>query len=133
MKYIPGDLVKSNNNPNIIWKVKDVSQNKRNNILYRLISIEGNKVFIYFEHQITPIQLTPDILRANGWKTQNKKYYFLTINKGFVANIGIDFEHKSSNGNLYVEINGSNMAEIQYCHQLQHLLFGLGLPFDLKV
>ena len=80
-----------------------------------------------------PIPLTPEILEKNGWRTQNRWYYYLDVAEGFISYIGIDFKHKSNKCHLYVEIDGNNMVEIQYCHELQHLLFGLGINHEMEV
>lgn len=133
VKYIPGDLV-------IHYGVKSVidivsCSQKRDDVCYGLHHLDGNNTSYqsFKKGQLVPIPLTPAILENSGWKTQNKWYYFLEIRKGFISDIGIDFIHKSPNNNLYVEVNGNNMAEIQYCHQLQHLLFGFGFDSSLNV
>lgn len=82
---------------------------------------------------IVPINLVPAILEKNGWRTQNRWYYYLDVAEGFISYIGIDFKHKSNKGHLYVEVDGNNMIEIQYCHELHHLLFGLGLNSEMEV
>lgn len=82
---------------------------------------------------VSPIPITTDILEKNGWRTQNRWYYYLDVAEGFISYIGIDFKHKSNKGHLYVEVDGNNMVEIQYCHELQHLLFGLGINHEMEV
>lgn len=86
-----------------------------------------------YNDEVSPIPLTPDILEKNGWRTQNRWYYYLDVAEGSISYIGIDFKHKSNKGHLYVEVDGNNMVEIQYCHELQHLLFGLGLKHEMDV
>lgn len=83
--------------------------------------------------KIVPIPLTTEILEKNGWRTQNRWYYYLDVAEGFISYIGIDFKHKSNKGHLYVEVDGNKMVEIQYCHELQHFLFVLGLKQEMKV
>ena len=134
VKYIPLDLVKADKNPNIIWKVKDVSQDKRGNVLYRVVAAEDNDAFIYlYEHQIASVPLTPEILEKNGWKTQNGWFYYLDVRKGFISYIDIDFQHKSGSGKLLVKLNKDSLLEIEYVHQLQHLLYGLGINHEMEV
>ena len=82
---------------------------------------------------IEGIPITPEILEKNRWRTQNRWYYYLDVAEGFISYIGIDFKHKSNKGHLYVEVDGNNMVEIQYCHELQHFLFGLGLNSEMEV
>ena len=125
LKYIPGDLVIINDK---LCSIEYIFMDDE----YGLQDMDG---YIHFANvtEIKPISIIPTILEANRWETQNKWYYFLSINKYSIRYIGIDFEHKSPKGNLYVEINNDNVAEIQYCHQLQHLLFGLNLNSELKI
>ena len=82
---------------------------------------------------IEGIPITPEILEKNRWRTQNRWYYYLDVTEGFISYIGIDFKHKSNKGHLYVEVDGNNMVEIQYCHELQHFLFGLGINQEIEV
>ena len=82
---------------------------------------------------IEGIPITPEILEKNRWRTQNRWYYYLDVTEGFISYIGIDFKHKSNKGRLYVEVDGNNMVEIQYCHELQHFLFGLGINYEMEV
>ena len=82
---------------------------------------------------IEGIPITPEILEKNRWRTQNRWYYYLDVTEGFISYIGIDFKHKSNKGHLYVEVDGNNMVEIQYCHELQHFLFGLGINYEMEV
>ena len=82
---------------------------------------------------IEGMPITRDILEKNRWRTQNRWYYYLDVAEGFISYIGIDFKHKSNKGHLYVEVDRNNMVEIQYCHELQHFLFGLGINYEMEV
>lgn len=135
VKYIPLDLVKADKNPNIIWKVKDVSQDKRGNVLYKVVAAEDNDAFIYlYEHQIASVPLTPEILEKNGWFEDS----FLDNYKSFYKN---DRRYPSLHGqniqNGYafdIDIGETNiMTNVNYVHQLQHLLFGLGINHEMEV
>nr|WP_295440270.1 hypothetical protein [uncultured Prevotella sp.]DAV55002.1 MAG TPA: hypothetical protein [Caudoviricetes sp.] len=135
VKYIPLDLVKADKNPNIIWKVKDVSQDKRGNVLYRVVAAEDNDAFIYlYEHQIASVPLTPEILEKNGWFEDS----FLDSHKSFYQN---DRRYPSLHGqntqNGYafdIDIGETNiMTNVKYIHELQHLLFGLGINHEMEV
>lgn len=131
LEYIPGDLVKfATNTYTIVNFEENFLQNK---ICYALISTNSTKTAFVADRDILPIPLTPEILEKNGWRTQNRWYYYLDVAEGFISYIGIDFKHKSNKGHLYVEVDGNNMVEIQYCHELQHFLFGLGLKQEMEV
>jgi hypothetical protein len=141
VKYIPLDLVKADKNPNIIWKVKDVSQDKRGNVLYRVVAAEDNDAFIYlYEHQIAPVPLTPKILKKNGWERNGGDSYLkYSLYRVFfdVCHVYTLKHYEGSTSKYFDFISKDSKccykSNIMYCHQLQHLLFGLGLPMDLKV
>lgn len=131
LEYIPGDLVKFATNT---YTIVNFEENfLHNKICYALISTNSTKTAFVADRDILPIPLTPEILEKNGWRTQNRWYYYLDVAEAFISYIGIDFKHKSNKGHLYVEVDGNNMVEIQYCHELQHFLFGLGLKQEMEV
>lgn len=155
VKYIPGDLVMTNGVPlgtakDVVYRVTSSDPSKTLELddgtvlkgVVRLENIEGaefgDKGYLFGDccawvKDIAPIPITPEILEKNGWRTQNRWYYYLDVAEGFISYIGIDFKHKSNKGHLYVEVDGNNMVEIQYCHELQHFLFGLGLNSEMEV
>ena len=122
-KYIVGDVVMYDNKIMVIKEPRDGSHFDlscpKEGLVYCFVGVED----------IKPVVLTPDILEKNRWRTQNRWYYYLDVAEGFISYIWIDFKHKSNKGNLYVEVDGNNMVEIQYCHELQHFLFGLGINY----
>lgn len=135
LEYIPGDLV---------MVKKSALQFAKDKIFKVISSLSGGFVKVVMlndssttysisNNAIRPIPLTPEILEKNGWRTQNRWYYYLDVAEGFISYIGIDFKHKSNKGHLYVEVDGNNMVEIQYCHELQHLLFSLGINHEMEV
>ena len=126
-KYIVGDVVMYDNKIMVIKEPRDGSHFDlscpKEGLVYCFVGVKD----------IKPVVLTPEILEKNRWRTQNRWYYYLYVVEGFISYIGIDFKHKSNKGHLYVEIDGNNMVEIQYCHELQHFLFGLGLNHKMEV
>lgn len=155
LEYIPGDLVMTNGVPlgtskNVVYRVAASDPSKTLKLdngtvlkgTVRLENLEGAKFgekgyllgdCCAWVKDIIPINLVPAILEKNGWRTQNRWYYYLDVAEGFISYIGIDFKHKSNKGHLYVEVDGNNMVEIRYCHELQHLLYGLGLNSEMEV
>lgn len=85
---------------------------------------------------ISPIRLTLELLRKNGFKEEQHQkegssewydfyHYDLGINIVYeVAKKGIPFA---------VYLDGKKLREIQYAHELQHILWALGLNAELKV
>ena len=126
-KYIVGDIVMYHNKIMVVKEPRDGSHFDlscpKEGLVYCFVGVED----------IKPVVLTPEILEKNRWRTQNRWYYYLDVAEGFISYIGIDFKHKSNKGHLYVEVDGNNMVEIQYCHELQHFLFGLGINYEMEV
>ena len=117
-KYIPGDIVYNH---------------KKEIIRITSSYLKGTKLFYYRdgdygwirEDAIAPIPLTPEILEKNGWKKLYEKFFEKNVN-----DIRLTIELSE---NIYVAINRIFIMEIHYIHELQHLLFGLGLNFEMEV
>lgn len=109
-KYIPGDWVKyiGNNSPRYvqIWQVRENS----------LLLEDGYGTVDFSE--VEPIPLTPEILEKNGWEWDGQDFV-----------IGALVLYPEAD---YFVFDGFGL-KLKYVHQLQHLLFGLGLDsnFDL--
>lgn len=136
-KYIPGDIVYNH---------------KKEIIRITSSYLKGTKLFYYRdgnygwirEDAIKTIPLTPEILEKNGWKKEVMSrgvsdrhlvytkpdieeygYFPIYIEKG----IGDEFDvYPFTDNNVCKQI-----AYIKYVHQLQHLLFGLGLNSEMEV
>lgn len=136
-KYIPGDIVYNH---------------KKEIIRITSSYLKGTKLFYYRdgdygwirEDAIAPIPLTPEILEKNGWKREVMSrgvknshwvytkpdieeygYFPIYIEKG----IGDEFDVYPFTDNH----DCKQIAYIKYVHQLQHLLFGLGLNSEMEV
>lgn len=80
-----------------------------------------------YNDEVSPIPLTPDILEKNGWKSINGKYALKIKNANYVV---LEFTEDG----IYTYINENTMLfTIKYIHELQHLLFGLGLNSEMEV
>ena len=134
LEYIPGDLVMVKESALQFTKDKifKVISSLRSGFVKVVMLNDSSTTYSISNNAVRPIPLTPEIIEKNGWRTQNRWYYYL-VAEGFISYIGIDFKHKSNKGHLYVEVDGNNMVEIQYCHELQHFLFGLGLNHEMEV
>lgn len=136
-KYIPGDIVYNH---------------KKEIIRITSSYLKGTKLFYYRdgdygwirEDAIKPIPLTPEILEKNGWKKEVMSrgvknshcvytkpdieeygYFPIYIEKG----IGDEFDvYPFTDNNVCTQI-----AYIKYVHQLQNLLFGLGINHEMEV
>ena len=80
---------------------------------------------------IVPIPLTPEILEKNGWKNDGYDWYRLPTKRAYLY-ITKDI---TTLGEFLVcvGLDRHNLASINFVHQLQHLLFGLGLNSEMEV
>jgi hypothetical protein len=122
LEYIPGDLVFHYIPKTTIKKYVKVYVCSTNNAL-SLEDMDG-KLYDYIG-VLYPIPLTPEILEKNEWKKLYEKFFEKNVN-----NIRLTIEFSE---NIYVAINRIFIMEIHYIHELQHLLFGLGLNSEMEV
>lgn len=132
MKYIIGDWVEYRNTYARVFESFEDS--------YYLDSFD----IIKFpkEDELTPIPLTIDILEKNGW------VYYTQCDQGPIYSkdyekvpiyIGIYKDGDEYTAHAYNGINDYGCADdyylrsVKYVHQLQHLLFGLGINHEIKV
>lgn len=141
--YIPGDLV------SVYVGVKKyivevIGTENENEVLLYQIKFPNGEIQYDDKDNIVPIPLTPEILEKNGWKREAMNrgvsdrhlvytkpdieeygYFPIYIEKG----IGDEFDvYPFTDNNVCKQI-----AYIKYVHQLQNLLFGLGLNSEMEV
>ncbi len=129
LEYIPGDL---------IMIKKSALQFAKDKIFKVISSLSGGFVKVVMlndssttysisNNAIRPIPLTPEILEKNGWKSINGKYALKIKNANYVV---LEFTEDG----IYTYINENTMLfTIKYIHELQRLLFGLGLNSEMEV
>lgn len=147
LEYIPGDLVMTNGVPlgtakDVVYRVTSSDPSKTlklddGTVLKGVVCLEniegaelGDKGFLSGDccawvKDIVPINLVPDILEKNGWEKLYEKFFEKNVN-----NIRLTIELSE---NIYVAINRIFIMEIHYIHELQHLLFGLGINHEMEV
>ena len=137
-KYIVGDVVMYGNKIMVVKEPRDGSHFDlsclKEGLVYCLVDID----------EIKPVNLTQEILEKNGWKKEVMSrgvknshwvytkpdieeygYFPIYIEKG----IGDEFDvYPFTDNNVCTQI-----AYIKYVHQLQHLLFGLGLNSEMEL
>lgn len=105
---------------------------------------DSSTTYSISNNAVRPIPLTPEILEKNGWvkevmsrgvknshwvytkpDIEEYGYFPIYIEKG----IGDEFDVYPFTGNNVC----NQIAYIKYVHQLQHLLFGLGLNSEMEV
>lgn len=139
--YIPGDLV-YNHKREVIRITSSYLKGSR--LFYYKTDEIGGSIGCMLEEALKPIPLTPEILEKNEWKKEVMSrgitnshwvytkpdieeygYFPIYIEKG----IGDEFDvYPFTDNHVCTQI-----TYIKYVHQLQHLLFGLGLNSEMEV
>lgn len=133
-KFIIGDIVKYDNKIMIIKEPRDGSHFDlscpKEGLVYCLVDVD----------EIKPMEITPKILKKNGWERNGGDSYLkYSLYRVFFDVCHVyTLKHYEGSTSKYFDFiskdsNCCYKSNIMYCHQLQHLLFGLGLPMDLKV
>lgn len=96
----------------------------------------NNYELSYIEHpvhqlELSGLTLTPEILEKNGWKHKKEfgEYWFVPRNEDYEL---LALDKVGEEWAIYIEENSSNFENIKFVHQLQHLLFGLGLNSEME-
>lgn len=81
--------------------------------------------------EIKPIPITVEILEKNGWKNDGYDWYRLPTKRAYLymtKDITTLAEFL-----VCVGLDRHNLASINFVHQLQHFLFGLGINHEMEV
>lgn len=103
--------------------------------LYRLKNLEGAKIedkgylrygccYINFK-DIVPVPLTTEILEKNGWEHQDDVYFKEYPHRKLVV-----IDEKAC---IINESYSLFLCKVEFVHQLQHLLFGLGVNEEMNL
>ena len=155
LEYIPGDLVMTNGVPlctakDVVYRVTSSDPSKTlelddGTVLKGVVCLEniegaefGDKGYLLGDSgawvkDIVPIPLTPEILEKNGWKKEmyHDWLHYMTIERNILyLSEGVGTDGAFS---VCVGLDMSHIANISFVHQLQHLLFGLGLNSEMEV
>ena len=94
---------------------------------------ETNEIENYSYDDLSPIPLTSEILEKNGWKEDDEiwgiDYTFGHLHIEFFSN-GKEIESMVS---VTDDRDVCCLRQIKYIHELQHLLWALGMDDDLKI
>ena len=124
-KYIVGDVVMYDNKIMVVKEPRDGSHFDlscpKEGLVYCLVDIEN----------IKPVRFTPEILEKNGWKDDGYDWYRLPTKRAYLY-ITKDI---TTLGEFLVcvGLDRHNLTSINFVHQLQHLLFGLGINSEIEV
>lgn len=95
----------------------------------RFLHVAEDYTFIGGVCHAEPIRLTEDILELNGWLPASEiSGYYMPYN-----NIYIYFYNRQKFAGVLIKDNFVCMCRINYVHELQHILWALGLDDALKL
>ncbi len=77
------------------------------------------------------VPLTPEILEKNGWMKLNKVPINCTIL--YKSHQGLTIGYNINSKTFIYDFGVNLQRKIKFIHQLQHLLFGLGLNSEMEV
>lgn len=119
-EYIKGDIVMYDNKIHTIMDTLGV-----NNYELSYISHPVNRL------ELSGVPITPEILKKNEWRKTKESFKTQSYYK---KNFGVNvMTIITINGYFRVVYNITYIRYIQYVHELQHLLFGLGLNLEMEV
>ena len=120
-EYIKGDIVMYDNKIHTIMDTLGV-----NNYELSYISHPVNQL------ELSGVSITPEILEKNGWEKDEEASFKTQLyyrKKVGVRTIFVIIKEETSR----VIYDSTCLRIIQYYHELQHLLFGLGLNSEMEV
>ena len=124
-EYIKGDIVMYDNRIHTIMDKLELNN-------YELSYIEH----LVHQLELSGVLLTPEILEKNGWDFIGYKMDFSgsMFNIYSKHNILPDLYYYYATKSFSVSICGKvALSNMKYVHELQHLLFGLGLNSEMEV
>ena len=158
LKYIPGDLVMTNGRPigtakNVVYRVVSSDPSKTLKLddettlkgTVYLENLEGAKIkdkgFLFGDYcawvkDIVPIPLTIGIIEENSWeftecdKDDDGSEWFIFSKDGILPDL---YYYPADKDFTMVVCEEEMFPHLKFVHQLQHLLFGLGLNSEMEV
>lgn len=126
MEYIVGDFVKiSLEDKEQVVTVRGYEPTYEEYSLSNEYIYETRGCVHVSEDKITPIPLTHEILDKNGWEHQDDVYFKEYPHRKLVV---IDEKAYIIN-----ESCSLFLCKVEFVHQLQHLLFGLGINYEMEL
>lgn len=128
-KYIAGDLVKYIGIASpIVVQITEVREEKL------LIDLGECNWYLADRSEVDSIRLTGEILEKNGFKEeQHQKEGTSEWYDFYHYDLGINIVYEVEENKFAAYLDGKKLREIEYAHELQHILWALGLNVELKV
>ena len=122
-KFIIGDIVEYNNKIMVIKEPRDGSH-------FDLSCPKEGLVYCFVDiDEIKPATFTLDIIIKNGWmENRYTDMFYKAIGEGRYLNLRVE-------GQMWIVglAHQDLLKNIKYVHELQHLLFGLGINHEMEV
>ena len=134
-KYIVGDVVMYGNQIMVIKESRDGSHFDllwHKWVVYSNIDIED----------IKPVPLTPEILEKNGWDKEPRDGSDFSLSEVFMGGdeneegnyTCFQLYYQNETDGWVIDMRGEPLKfGVHYIHELQHLLFGLGIKHEMEV
>ena len=138
LEYIPGDLVMVKKSALQFAKEKifKVISSLSGGFIKVVMLNDSSTTYSISNNAIRPIPLTTEILEKNGWEFMGHQVDF----GGFLFDIYSKRDilpylyYYYADKDFSVSICGEiALPDMKYVHELQHLLFGLGLKSEMEV
>ena len=120
-EYIKGDIVMYDNKIHTIMDTLGVNNYELSYISHPVHQLE-----------LSGVPITPEILEKNGWEKDEEASFNIQLyykKKFGVRTIFVIVREEDS----LVMYDSAYLKIIQYIHELQHLLFGIGLNSEMEV
>lgn len=123
-KYIVGDIVEYDNKVMVVKEPRDGSHFDlscpKEGLVYCFVGVD----------EVKPVPFTLDIIIKNGWmENRYTDMFYKAIGEGRYLNLRVEGCQTWIVGLAHQDL----LKNIKYVHQLQHLLFGLGLNSEMEV
>ena len=120
-EYIKGDIVMYDNKIHTIMDSLGVNNYELSCVKHPVHQLE-----------LSGVPVTPEILEKNGWEKDEEASFKtqLYYRKKSISKFIVIIIRKDT---LRIVYNNECLNIIQYIHELQHLLFGLGINHEMEV
>ena len=135
-KYIVGDIVEYDNKVMVIKEPRDGSHFDlychKEGLMYCFVGVDN----------IKPVDITPAILERNGLDKEQKDGSVFSLSEAFMGGNKDDEDnytcfqlyYQNKDDGWDIDMRGEPLKyEIHYVHELQHILFGLGINHEMEV
>lgn len=130
-EYVKGDIVVYDNGIHTIMDALGLNNYELSYISHPVHQLE-----------LSGVPITPEILEKNGWDKEEKDGSVFSLSEAFMGGDEDDEDnytcfqlyYQNKKDGWVIDMRGEPLKfEIHYVHELQHLLFGLGIKHEMEV